>query len=83
MELLNAKAGDLILFALGEQSSANRILGRLRLFIAHKLEVIDTVSHKMRNITIPIVDLLCTLLMAHQWNVVLCHHFLFLYDDSV
>lgn len=41
---LDAKSGDLILFALGEQSAANRILGRLRLFIAHKLEVIDTVS---------------------------------------
>jgi hypothetical protein len=44
LELLDAKAGDLILFALGEQSTANQILGRLRLFIAQKLEVIDTVS---------------------------------------
>ena len=50
MKLLDAKAGDLILFALGEQSSANRVLGRLRLFIAHKLEVIDTVSQKLGNI---------------------------------
>jgi aspartyl-tRNA synthetase len=44
LELLGAKAGDLILFALGEQSAANQILGRLRLFVAQKLEVIDTVS---------------------------------------
>ena len=50
VKLLDAKAGDLILFALGEQSSANRVLGRLRLFIAHKLEVIDTVSQKLGNI---------------------------------
>jgi aspartyl-tRNA synthetase len=49
-ELLGTKAGDLILFALGEQSSANQILGRLRLFIAHKLDVIDTVSHKLTRI---------------------------------
>jgi aspartyl-tRNA synthetase len=46
-KLLDAKAGDLILFALGEQSSANRILGRLRLFIAQKMEVIDKVSLKL------------------------------------
>ena len=50
VKLLDAKAGDLILFALGEQSSANWVLGRLRLFIAHKLEVIDTVSQKLGNI---------------------------------
>jgi hypothetical protein len=52
VELLGAKAGDLILFALGDWSSANQILGRLRLFIALKMEVIDTVSHKLRNILI-------------------------------
>ncbi|CAO2161088.1 unnamed protein product [Urochloa humidicola] len=51
VELLGAKAGDLILFALGEQSSANRILGRLRLFIAHKLEVIDTSAHSVLWVT--------------------------------
>lgn len=51
VELLDAKAGDLILFALGEQSSANRILGRLRLFIAHKLEVIDTSAHSVLWVT--------------------------------
>jgi aspartyl-tRNA synthetase len=60
VELLGAKAGDLILFALGDRSSANRILGRLRLFIAHKLEVIDTVSHKLRSILI--FDMLYTFL---------------------
>jgi hypothetical protein len=38
VELLGAKAGDLILFALGDWSSANQILGRLRLFIALKME---------------------------------------------
>ncbi|CAD6239742.1 unnamed protein product [Miscanthus lutarioriparius] len=51
VELLDAKAGDLILFALGEQSPANRILGRLRLFIAHKLEVIDTSAHSVLWVT--------------------------------
>ncbi|CAO2199026.1 unnamed protein product [Urochloa humidicola] len=51
VELLGAKPGDLILFALGEQSSANRILGRLRLFIAHKLEVIDTSAHSVLWVT--------------------------------
>ncbi|KAJ1282563.1 hypothetical protein BS78_03G062200 [Paspalum vaginatum] len=51
VELLAAKAGDLILFALGEQASANRILGRLRLFIAHKLEVIDTSAHSVLWVT--------------------------------
>ncbi|CAO1945844.1 unnamed protein product [Urochloa humidicola] len=51
LELLGAKPGDLILFALGEQSSANRILGRLRLFIAHKLEVIDTSAHSILWVT--------------------------------
>ncbi|KAK3160366.1 hypothetical protein QOZ80_1BG0058570 [Eleusine coracana subsp. coracana] len=50
-ELLDAKAGDLILFALGEQSSVNRILGRLRLFIAHKMEVIDTSAHSVLWVT--------------------------------
>ncbi|EEC69971.1 hypothetical protein OsI_00447 [Oryza sativa Indica Group] len=48
---LDAKSGDLILFALGEQSAANRILGRLRLFIAHKLEVIDTSAHSILWVT--------------------------------
>ncbi|CAL4947637.1 unnamed protein product [Urochloa decumbens] len=51
LELLGAKPGDLILFALGEQSSANRILGRLRLFIAHRLEVIDTSAHSVLWVT--------------------------------
>lgn len=51
MELLDTKTGDLILFALGEQSSANQILGRLRLFIAHKLEVIDTSAHSVLWVT--------------------------------
>ncbi|PAN32306.1 hypothetical protein PAHAL_5G476800 [Panicum hallii] len=51
VKLLDAKAGDLILFALGEQSSANRVLGRLRLFIAHKLEVIDTSAHSVLWVT--------------------------------
>ncbi|XP_062185355.1 aspartate--tRNA ligase, chloroplastic/mitochondrial-like [Phragmites australis] len=51
VELLEAKAGDLILFALGEQSTANRILGRLRLFVAHKLEVIDTSAQSVLWVT--------------------------------
>ncbi|KAM3197328.1 hypothetical protein ACQJBY_072783 [Aegilops geniculata] len=51
LEMLDAKAGDLILFALGEQSTANQILGRLRLFIAHKLEVIDTSAHSILWVT--------------------------------
>ncbi|KQK13045.1 hypothetical protein BRADI_1g07670v3 [Brachypodium distachyon] len=51
LELMDAKAGDLILFALGEHSTANQILGRLRLFIAHKLEVIDTTAHSILWVT--------------------------------
>ncbi|KAF7035091.1 hypothetical protein CFC21_046015 [Triticum aestivum] len=51
LEILDAKAGDLILFALGEQSTANQVLGRLRLFIAHKLEVIDTSAHSILWVT--------------------------------
>uniref|UniRef100_A0A0D9UWV5 Aminoacyl-transfer RNA synthetases class-II family profile domain-containing protein n=1 Tax=Leersia perrieri TaxID=77586 RepID=A0A0D9UWV5_9ORYZ len=51
LEHLDAQAGDLILFALGEQTTANRILGRLRLFIAHKLEVIDTSAHSILWVT--------------------------------
>ncbi|RLN24124.1 aspartate--tRNA ligase, chloroplastic/mitochondrial-like [Panicum miliaceum] len=51
VKLLDAKAGDLILFALGERSSANQVLGRLRLFIAHKLDVLDTSAHSVLWVT--------------------------------
>jgi aspartyl-tRNA synthetase len=64
-KLLGTKAGDLILFALGEQSSANRILGRLRLFIAHKLEVIDKVSLKLTRIDTLFVNMFKILHMRH------------------
>lgn len=66
LELLDAKAGDLILFALGEQSTANQILGRLRLFIAHKLEVIDTVSLSNQELPSLYCQHILGILMRHQ-----------------
>ncbi|PKU70217.1 aspartate--tRNA ligase, chloroplastic/mitochondrial [Dendrobium catenatum] len=47
MRLLSAKAGDLILFAVGHQAAVNKILDRLRLFVANELGLIDTLSHSI------------------------------------
>jgi hypothetical protein len=74
-ELLGAKADDLILFALGEQSSANQILGRLRLFIAHKLDVIDTVSLKLTRIDSLFVNMFKILHTGHLIRHVLLPSF--------
>lgn len=47
MRLLSAKAGDLILFAVGQQAVVNKILDRLRLFVADELGLIDALSHSI------------------------------------
>lgn len=40
----SARPGDLILFAVGHHSSVNKVLDRLRLFVAHELGLVDSVS---------------------------------------
>lgn len=40
----SAQPDDLILFALGNQASVNKTLGRLRSFVAHELGLVDNVS---------------------------------------
>lgn len=40
----SAGPGDLILFAVGHPASVNKTLDRLRMFVAHELGLIDTVS---------------------------------------
>lgn len=40
----SAKAGDLILFAVGDHTMVNKTLDRLRLFAAHEMGLIDCVS---------------------------------------
>lgn len=40
----SAGPGDLILFAVGHQTSVNRTLDRLRVFLAHELGLVDHVS---------------------------------------
>lgn len=39
-----AKPGDLILFGVGPAASVNKTLDRLRLFVAHDMDLIDHVS---------------------------------------
>lgn len=39
-----AKPGDLILFGVGPVTSVNKTLDRLRLFVAHDMDLIDHVS---------------------------------------
>ena len=41
---LSAGSGDLILFAVGQPASVNKTLDRLRLYVAHDLGLIDSVS---------------------------------------
>jgi aspartyl-tRNA synthetase len=43
LQTCNAKAGDLILFALGESSAVNKTLDWLRRYIAEQLSIIDEV----------------------------------------
>ena len=40
----SAGPGDLILFAVGQHSSVNKTLDRLRIYVAHDLGLIDHVS---------------------------------------
>lgn len=46
VERCSASPGDLILFAVGPRLSVCQTLDRLRLFIAHQLNLIDNVSFK-------------------------------------
>ena len=39
-----AKPGDLILFGVGPATSVNKTLDRLRLFVAHDMDLVDHVS---------------------------------------
>ncbi|PKA65699.1 Lysine--tRNA ligase [Apostasia shenzhenica] len=47
LRLLSAKAGDLILFAVGHQAAVNKTLDRLRLFAANEMGLIDPSSHSL------------------------------------
>ncbi|MCL7027025.1 hypothetical protein MKW94_025209 [Papaver nudicaule] len=47
LKQVSASSGDLILFALGDHTSVNKTLHRLRVFIAHELELVDTSAHSI------------------------------------
>ncbi|XP_004292058.1 PREDICTED: aspartate--tRNA ligase, mitochondrial [Fragaria vesca subsp. vesca] len=47
----SAKPGDLILFAVGHQTSVNKTLDRLRVFVAHELDLIDDSRHSILWVT--------------------------------
>ncbi|KAG0496518.1 hypothetical protein HPP92_001209 [Vanilla planifolia] len=47
VRFLSAKGGDLILFAVGQQTSVNKILDKLRLFAANEMDLIDQSSHSI------------------------------------
>ncbi|XP_072972324.1 aspartate--tRNA ligase, chloroplastic/mitochondrial [Typha angustifolia] len=51
LNALGAKAGDLILFALGHHANVNKTLDRLRLFTAHELGLINHLSHSILWVT--------------------------------
>ncbi|KAK4773979.1 hypothetical protein SAY87_028998 [Trapa incisa] len=51
LERCSASPGDLILFAVGSHLSVSRTLDRLRLFIAHQLNLIDHSRHSMLWVT--------------------------------
>ncbi|KAM6541538.1 hypothetical protein CsatB_005985 [Cannabis sativa] len=51
MMRLSTKPHDLILFAIGQQASVNRTLDRLRLFVAHDLDLIDSSKHSILWVT--------------------------------
>ncbi|XP_010530691.1 PREDICTED: aspartate--tRNA ligase, chloroplastic/mitochondrial isoform X2 [Tarenaya hassleriana] len=46
-----AKPGDLILFGVGPRSSVNKTLDRLRLFVAHDMDLIDHSRHSILWVT--------------------------------
>lgn len=45
MRQCGAEPGDLILFGVGPVTSVNKTLDRLRLFVAHDMDLIDHVSY--------------------------------------
>lgn len=47
----SARPGDVILFAVGPHSSVNKTLGRLRLFVAHELGLVDDSRHSIMWVT--------------------------------
>ncbi|KAK8965631.1 hypothetical protein KSP40_PGU015717 [Platanthera guangdongensis] len=47
VRFLSAKAGDLVLFAVGQQAVVNKTLDRLRFFAANELGLIDPLSHSV------------------------------------
>ncbi|XP_074566445.1 aspartate--tRNA ligase, chloroplastic/mitochondrial [Curcuma longa] len=47
LRLCSAKTGDLILFALGHHTIVNKILDRLRLYVAHEMGLINQASHSI------------------------------------
>ncbi|XP_062021490.1 aspartate--tRNA ligase, chloroplastic/mitochondrial [Rosa rugosa] len=47
----SARTGDLILFAVGHQASVHRTLDRLRVFVAHELDLIDDSRHSVLWVT--------------------------------
>ncbi|KAG9440010.1 hypothetical protein H6P81_020175 [Aristolochia fimbriata] len=49
--VLSAKPGDLILFAVGSQSSVNKTLDRLRLFTAYQLGLVNDSAHAILWVT--------------------------------
>ncbi|KAI3978661.1 hypothetical protein MKX01_015836 [Papaver californicum] len=51
LKQVSACPGDLILFALGHHTSVNKTLDRLRVFIAHELELVDTSAHSILWVT--------------------------------
>lgn len=57
----SARPGDLILFAVGHHASVNKTLDRLRVFVAHELDLIDDVSVTIHiyDVNIVIVFLIC------------------------
>ncbi|KAL0387087.1 UNVERIFIED_CONTAM: Aspartate--tRNA ligase, chloroplastic/mitochondrial [Sesamum radiatum] len=51
LKQLSADSGDLILFAVGNHASVNKILDRLRLHVAHELGLIDPSKHSILWVT--------------------------------
>lgn len=65
----SAGPGDLILFAVGHPASVNKILDRLRMFVAHELGLIDNVSSdQLSNV-------------YGYWSVGVTDIFIFLFHD--
>ncbi|KAJ6820096.1 aspartate--tRNA ligase, chloroplastic/mitochondrial isoform X1 [Iris pallida] len=51
LRLCSAKGGDLLLFAVGHHTTVNKILDRLRLFVAHQMGIIDQTKHSILWVT--------------------------------